>query len=63
VGDVAEELFRHAPDRLSAEAHALNERLRTATEPLPTDLGLTKLVVWAEARFGIAPARRSTPRS
>lgn len=27
VGEVAEELFRHTPDRLPAEAHLLNERL------------------------------------
>lgn len=56
VADVADELFRHTPDRLSAEAHALNERLRTAREPLPDDLGLTSLTAWAEARFGPGPA-------
>src|SRR5438552_2289614 len=27
VADVAEELFRHTPGRLPADAHALNERL------------------------------------
>lgn len=55
VADVANELFRHAPDRLPAEAHALNEKLRSASEPLPESLGLSKLVTWAEARFGPAP--------
>ena len=54
VADVADELFRYAPDRLPAEAHALNERLRAAAEPLPADLGLTKLAAWAEAKFGTA---------
>lgn len=54
VADVADELFRHTPDRLPAEAHALNERLRSATEPIPTDLGLPKLITWAEAKFGKA---------
>lgn len=55
VADVADELFRHPPDRLPAEAHVLNEKLRSAREPLPDNLGLGKLVTWAEARFGPAP--------
>jgi hypothetical protein len=56
VGDVAEELFRHTPDRLPAEAHLLNERLRGSQEPLPEDLGLSGLISWAERLFGSAPA-------
>lgn len=56
VADVANELFRHTPDRLPADAHVLNEKLRTARELLPADLGLSKLVEWAEAKFGPAPA-------
>jgi hypothetical protein len=56
VAAVADELFRHAPDRLPAAAHALNERLRAAADPLPADLGLSKLVAWAEAKYGVAPA-------
>lgn len=56
VADVAERLFRHAPPRLPAAAHALNEALRASREPLPESLGLSKLVAWAEARFG--PAAR-----
>lgn len=52
VADVAGELFRHTPDRLNAEAHALNDRLRTSREPLPVELGLSKLVAWAEAKYG-----------
>lgn len=56
VADVANELFRHAPDRLPAAAHALNEKLRAASEPLPEELGLSKLTAWAEAKFGSAPA-------
>jgi hypothetical protein len=55
VADVADELFRHAPSRLPAEAYLLNERLRTAAEPLPANLGLPQLTVWAEALFGQAP--------
>ncbi len=55
VGDVADELFRHTPDRLPAEAHALNEKLRRATDELPAALGLSRLVAWAEARYGAAP--------
>jgi hypothetical protein len=56
VGQVADELFRHAPNRLSADAHALNDRLRRSDEPLPADLGLSKLAAWAEAKFGPAAA-------
>jgi hypothetical protein len=56
VGDVAEEMFRHAPNRLPAEAHLLNERLRASQEPLPGDLGLSGLIGWAEKLFGTAPA-------
>lgn len=54
VAMVADELFRHAPDRLPAAAHELNERLRQATDELPAELGLSKLVAWAEARFEAA---------
>jgi hypothetical protein len=56
VGDVAEEMFRHAPDRLPAEAHLLNDRLRVSQEPLPENLGLSGLIGWAEKLFGTAPA-------
>jgi hypothetical protein len=56
VADVAEELFRHTPDRLPANAHVLNDKLRSAKEPLPEDLGLSGLTAWAEARFGTASA-------
>lgn len=56
VADVAEELFRHTPDRLPAAAHQLNERLRSARDPLPADLGLSDFVVWAEQKYGTAPA-------
>ena len=55
VADVANELFRHAPNRLPAEAHLLNERLRETSEPLPPNLGLPQLTAWAEALFGLAP--------
>ena len=54
VGMVADELFRHTPDRLSAAAHQLNDRLRASADELPAELGLTKLTVWAEAKFGTA---------
>jgi hypothetical protein len=56
VADVADELFRHTPNRLSAEAHLLNEKLRESAEPLPPNLGLPQLTAWAEALFGPAPA-------
>ena len=56
VGMVAEELFRHAPDRLSPAAHAMNDRLRQLTDELPAELGLSRLTAWAEARFGTAEA-------
>jgi len=55
VADVAEELFRHTPDRLPPEAHILNERLRTTQVPLPDDLALSGLTAWAEERFGAGP--------
>ncbi len=55
VADIANELFHHTPDRLPAEAHALNERLRAVSESLPDDLGFSRLMAWAEARFGSAP--------
>jgi hypothetical protein len=55
VSDVAEELYRHSPDRLPIDAHLLNERLRGSREALPEDLGLSMLTAWAESRFGIAP--------
>jgi hypothetical protein len=55
VADVADELFRHTPDRLPAEAHVLNERLRAAADVLPADLGLPQLIAWAELHFGPAP--------
>ena len=55
VADVAAELFLHPPGRLPADAHALTDRLRTDPEPVPPDLGLTKFVAWAEARYGAAP--------
>ncbi len=55
VADVAEELYRHTPDRLPAEAHGLNEHLRTVQEPLPDELGLSGLTAWAQTRYGSAP--------
>jgi hypothetical protein len=54
VGDVARELLRHPPAGLPAEAHALNEALGQSSEALPENLGLSKLVAWAEPRFGRA---------
>ena len=41
---VADELFRHTPDRLSAAAHSLNEKPRRATDELPAEFGLSKFV-------------------
>lgn len=56
VADVANELFRHPPGKLPPAAHTLNEKLRLSQDALPADLGLSKLVAWAEAKFGAAPA-------
>ncbi len=56
VGDVANELFRNTPDRLPAAAHALNEQLRSSSEPVPANLGLSSLTAWAEAKFGASVA-------
>jgi hypothetical protein len=55
VADVADELFRNTPGRLPPEAHALNAQLRSSRVELPQELGLSKLVAWAEAQFGPAP--------
>jgi hypothetical protein len=55
VGDVANELYRHSPNRLPIDAHLLNERLRGSQEALPENLGLSVLTEWAESRFGAAP--------
>jgi len=57
VADVAAELFRHPPALLPAEAHALNERLRSVTDLVPADLGLDAVAAWAESKFGPGPAR------
>ena len=54
VGDVARELLRNITAGLPADAHALNERLLSATAAIPADLGFTKFVAWAEAQFGRA---------
>jgi hypothetical protein len=55
VADVAGELHRHTPDRLSAEAHALNKRLQSSTLPIPEEPRYSKLKAWAESQFGPAP--------
>jgi hypothetical protein len=55
VADIATELFLHTPDRLPAEAHALNDRLRSVNEAPPADLGFSRLIAWAESKFGTAP--------
>lgn len=56
VADVANEMYRHPPERLPAAAYELNERLRAASDLLPAELALSKLITWAEAKFGPAPA-------
>lgn len=56
TADVADELYRRPPDRLPAQAHQLNERLRAARDPLPEEMGLSDLVAWAEQKYGAAPA-------
>jgi len=54
VADVANELFHHTPGGLSADAHLMTDRLRTAKDELPESLGLPSLKAWAEAKFGSA---------
>ena len=56
VGDVARELVRHTPGGFAPESHALNAGLQNSTEPLPDNLGLSKLTAWLETRFGTIPA-------
>lgn len=53
--DVADELFRHPPTGLSNDAFRLNDELRSSAEPLPTELGLSALIAFAQAKFGEAP--------
>lgn len=53
--DVADELFRNPPLGLSNDAFRLNDELRNSPEPLPTELGLSALIAFAEAKFGAAP--------
>lgn len=53
--DVADELYRHPPMGLSNDVFRLNDDLRSSSEPLPTELGLTALIAFAEAKFGTAP--------
>lgn len=55
VGMVADELFRHPPSGVSMDGWRLNDELRSSTEPLPRELGLTSLTKWAEAKFGMVP--------
>ena len=33
----------------------MNERLRSARDPLPADHGLSNFVAWAEEKYGAAP--------
>jgi hypothetical protein len=54
VAHVAEELLRRVPEGLTAESHALNAKLRDCPDLLPEQLGLPKLIAWAEAKFGSA---------
>lgn len=56
VADVAAELRRRPPARMPAAVHALTDRLTAADDALPDDLALPKLIAWAEARYGAAPA-------
>lgn len=53
--DVADEMFRNPPAGLPTEAWRLNDELRSSAEPLPRELGLSKLIEFAEVKFGVAP--------
>lgn len=53
--DVANELFRHPPLGLSNDDFRFNDELRSCSEPLPTELGLSALIDYAKTKFGSAP--------
>jgi L-lactate utilization protein LutC len=55
VADVVNELLQQTPSQLTTVAQHMTEQLRAKPVPLPEDLGLSKLVAWAEALFGSAP--------
>ncbi len=54
VADVAEHLRRNPPRGLTADDLRFNDDLRRSAEPLPTDMGLSRIVAWGR-RFGNAP--------
>lgn len=55
VRDVAEELSTKLPPGLPPAAYQVLEQLRQSHAELPKELGLSKLIAWAEAQFGAAP--------
>jgi hypothetical protein len=54
IAEVADELFRNPPDRLSVAGHQTNERLRTVRDEFPLHLGLSNFIAWAEQKYGTA---------
>jgi hypothetical protein len=54
VADVAEYIRRHPPAGLAIDDLKLNEVLKSVTEDVPTELGLSQVIHWG-TRFGSAP--------
>ena len=54
VAEVAEQIRRHPPAGLTLDDLKLNDTLRRATEPVPTELGISQVTRWG-TRFGSAP--------
>jgi hypothetical protein len=52
VADLANEIFLRTPDKLPAEAHQLNEKLRQVHDVVPDDVGLNDFIAWIEERYG-----------
>jgi hypothetical protein len=54
VAEVAEYIRRHPPAGLTIDDLRLNDVLRSATEAVPEELGISQVIRWG-ARFGTAP--------
>ena len=55
VPNIAEAVTYYTQKMGYREAFRVNDELRSSNEPLPRELGLTGLIAFAEAKFGIAP--------
>jgi hypothetical protein len=54
VAEVAERIRRRPPAGLTADDLKLNDALRQVSEPVPTELGISRVIRWGE-QFGDAP--------